>query len=180
MKNKHQIYLVSDSTGETLDRMFLAVKAQFENFIYETHNYSFTRTENQINKILDKAENIFRLMKFTVPYQVKVLYQILTKEERLKFIGIASLSIVSSLVAMLGIVSVVPFLAMATQPELVQSNFYFKMVYDYLNFTNTPTHLEEFSNVNTKYQNDTQVDAAIIAKVKKTYYAFISNNNKKT
>ena len=57
MKNKHQIYLVSDSTGETLDRMFLAVKAQFENFIYETHNYSFTRTENQINKILDKAEN---------------------------------------------------------------------------------------------------------------------------
>ena len=33
MKNKHQIYLVSDSTGETLDRMFLAVKAQFENFI---------------------------------------------------------------------------------------------------------------------------------------------------
>ena len=80
-------------------------------------------------------------MKFTVPYQVKVLYQILTKEERLKFIGIASLSIVSSLVAMLGIVSVVPFLAMATQPELVQSNFYFKMVYDYLNFTNIRSFL---------------------------------------
>ena len=44
MKNKHQIYLVSDSTGETLDRMFIAVKAQFENFTYEIHNFSFTRT----------------------------------------------------------------------------------------------------------------------------------------
>jgi len=40
---------------------------------------------------------------------------------------------------------------------------------NYLNFTNTPTHLEEFSNVNTKYQNDTQVDAAIIAKVDGTF-----------
>ena len=55
MKNKHQIYLVSDSTGETLDRMFIAVKAQFENFTYEIHNFSFTRTENQINKILENA-----------------------------------------------------------------------------------------------------------------------------
>jgi len=80
-------------------------------------------------------------MKFTAPYQVKVLYQVLTKEERLKFIGIASLSIASSLVAMLGIISVVPFLAMATQPELVQSNYYFKIVYDYLNFTNIRSFL---------------------------------------
>ncbi len=55
MKNKHQIYLVSDSTGETLDRIFIAIKAQFENFTYEIHNFSFTRTENQINKILENA-----------------------------------------------------------------------------------------------------------------------------
>jgi regulator of PEP synthase PpsR (kinase-PPPase family) len=53
MKNTYQIYLISDSTGETLDRIFLALKAQFKNFNYKIHQYSFTRTENQILKILD-------------------------------------------------------------------------------------------------------------------------------
>jgi len=53
MSNTYQIYLISDSTGETLDRIFLALKAQFKNFDYKTHQYSFTRTQNQIIKILD-------------------------------------------------------------------------------------------------------------------------------
>ena len=56
MKNAHQIYLISDSTGETLDRIFLAIKAQFKNIEYKVHTYSFTRTENQILKILSDAE----------------------------------------------------------------------------------------------------------------------------
>tara|TARA_B100000676_G_scaffold120178_1_gene119768 strand:- start:1003 stop:1821 length:819 start_codon:yes stop_codon:yes gene_type:complete len=56
MKNEHQIYLISDSTGETLDRIFLALKAQFTNFEYELNNFSFTRTENQIQQILEKAK----------------------------------------------------------------------------------------------------------------------------
>ena len=53
MKNTYQIYLISDSTGETLDRIFLALKAQFKNFDYKIHQYSFTRTENQIIQILN-------------------------------------------------------------------------------------------------------------------------------
>ena len=56
MRNEHQIYLISDSTGETLDRIFLALKAQFRNFEYELNNFSFTRTENQIQQILEKAK----------------------------------------------------------------------------------------------------------------------------
>ena len=56
MSNTYQIYLISDSTGETLDRIFLALKAQFLNIEYKVHSYSFTRTENQILKILDDAE----------------------------------------------------------------------------------------------------------------------------
>ena len=55
MSNKYQIYLISDSTGETLDRIFLALKAQFKNIEYKVNSYSFTRTENQILKILDDA-----------------------------------------------------------------------------------------------------------------------------
>ena len=56
MSNIYQIYLISDSTGETLDRIFLALKAQFKNIEYKVHSYSFTRTENQILKILEDAK----------------------------------------------------------------------------------------------------------------------------
>jgi len=57
MTNTYQIYLISDSTGETLERIFLALKAQFKNIEYKIHSYSFTRTENQILKILEEAQN---------------------------------------------------------------------------------------------------------------------------
>ena len=56
MNNTYQIYLISDSTGETLDRIFLALKAQFKNIEYKVHPYSFTRTENQILRILEDAK----------------------------------------------------------------------------------------------------------------------------
>tara|TARA_B100000900_G_scaffold413744_1_gene438460 strand:+ start:59 stop:883 length:825 start_codon:yes stop_codon:yes gene_type:complete len=56
MSNTYQIYLISDSTGETLDRIFTAIKAQFKNIEYKIHTCSFTRTENQILKILSDAE----------------------------------------------------------------------------------------------------------------------------
>ena len=56
MSNTYQIYLISDSTGEMLERIFIAIKAQFKNNNYKTHTYSFTRTENQIFKILSEAE----------------------------------------------------------------------------------------------------------------------------
>ena len=56
MDNTYQIYLISDSTGETLDRIFLALKAQFINIKYKVNSYSFTRTENQILRILEDAQ----------------------------------------------------------------------------------------------------------------------------
>ena len=36
MQNTYRIYLISDSTGETLNRIFLALKAQFKNFNYKS------------------------------------------------------------------------------------------------------------------------------------------------
>ena len=56
MRNLYQIYLISDSTGETLDRIFLALKAQFPNLDYETNHFSFTRTESQTLSILKQAK----------------------------------------------------------------------------------------------------------------------------
>ncbi len=56
MSNTYQIYLISDSTGETLDRVFLAIKAQFKNIEYNVKSYFFTRTENQVSKIMEEAK----------------------------------------------------------------------------------------------------------------------------
>ena len=64
MNKIYQVYQVSDSTGETLDRIFLAIKAQFSNFNCKTIHYSFTRTKNQIDNIISKSkteENIIIL-----------------------------------------------------------------------------------------------------------------------
>jgi len=56
MGHKYQINLISDSTGETLDRIFLALKSQFSNFDCEKKEYVFIRTEQQINKIIKECE----------------------------------------------------------------------------------------------------------------------------
>ena len=60
MNEKYNVYLVSDSTGETLDRIFLSLKSQFANFEYEKREFAFVRTELQIDKIINeciKSEN---------------------------------------------------------------------------------------------------------------------------
>ena len=56
MNKIYQVYQVSDSTGETLDRIFLALKAQFSNFECKTIHYSFTRTKNQIDNIISQSK----------------------------------------------------------------------------------------------------------------------------
>ena len=66
MSNTYQIYLISDSTGETLDRIFIAIKAQFKNIEYKIHTYSFTRTENQILKILSDAEKMNSIILYSI------------------------------------------------------------------------------------------------------------------
>jgi regulator of PEP synthase PpsR (kinase-PPPase family) len=48
---------VSDSTGETLDRIFLSLKSQFANFDYEKKEFAFIRTEQQIDKIIKECAN---------------------------------------------------------------------------------------------------------------------------
>ncbi len=57
MNQKYNVYLVSDSTGETLDRIFLSLKSQFANFEYYKKEFAFVRTEQQIDKILKECIN---------------------------------------------------------------------------------------------------------------------------
>tara|TARA_B110000967_G_scaffold29977_1_gene28196 strand:- start:3611 stop:4438 length:828 start_codon:yes stop_codon:yes gene_type:complete len=56
MGHKYQISLISDSTGETLDRIFLALKSQFSNFDYEKKEHVFVRTEKHIDKIISENQ----------------------------------------------------------------------------------------------------------------------------
>ncbi len=58
MNEKYNVYLVSDSTGETLDRIFLSLKSQFANFEYEKKQFAFVRTEQQIDKIIKECKKI--------------------------------------------------------------------------------------------------------------------------
>ena len=79
MRQKHQIYLISDSTGETLDRIFLTIQSQFSNFSYEKKEFVFIRTEQQINKIIEecrKEKNIIILYTIVEIKLAKYLSQI--------------------------------------------------------------------------------------------------------
>ena len=58
MNEKYNVYLVSDSTGETLDRIFLSLKSQFKNFEYEKKEFAFVRTEQQIDKIIKQCNQV--------------------------------------------------------------------------------------------------------------------------
>ena len=83
MSNTYQIYLISDSTGETLDRIFLALKAQFLNIEYKVHSYSFTRTENQILRILEDAKkNTNAIILYTIVDNNLAKYLANTSEEK--------------------------------------------------------------------------------------------------
>ena len=83
MNNTYQIYLISDSTGETLDRIFLALKAQFLNIEYKVHSYSFTRTENQILKILEDArKNKNSIILYTIVDNSLAKYLASTSEDK--------------------------------------------------------------------------------------------------
>ncbi len=90
MNNTFEVYLISDSTGETLDRIFLALKAQFKNIEYKIHQYSFTRTENQILKIIDickKKKNSIILYTIVDTKLAKFLGAV-TKKEKIPCFGV--------------------------------------------------------------------------------------------
>ena len=55
MNQKYNVYLISDSTGETLDRIFLSLKSQFTNFEYDKKEFVFIRTAQQIDKIISEC-----------------------------------------------------------------------------------------------------------------------------
>ena len=58
MNKLYNFFLVSDSTGETLDRIFLAIKAQFPKFNYKIHHFAFMRTSAQTGQLMEKCKEV--------------------------------------------------------------------------------------------------------------------------
>ena len=90
MSNTYEIYLISDSTGETLDRVFLALKAQFDKVEFKIHQYSFTRTENQILKIIDDCKNKKNsiILYTIVDTKIAKFLSIISKKEKIPCFGL--------------------------------------------------------------------------------------------
>ena len=84
MNEKYNVYLVSDSTGETLDRIFLSLKSQFANFEYEKKEFAFVRTEHQIDKIIDECNQIENSLILYTIVETKLAKYIASRSEKNK------------------------------------------------------------------------------------------------
>ena len=84
MNEKYNVYLISDSTGETLDRIFLSLKSQFANFQYEKKEFAFVRTEQQIDKILKECSKLENSIILYTIVEVKLAKYISVSSEKNK------------------------------------------------------------------------------------------------
>lgn len=81
MTEKYNVYLISDSTGETLDRIFLSLKSQFSNFEYDKKEYVFVRTEQQIDKIIKECNSLTNTIILYTIVETKLAKYIAQKSE---------------------------------------------------------------------------------------------------
>ena len=84
MNEKYNVYLVSDSTGETLDRIFLSLKSQFANFKYEKKEFAFVRSEQQIDKIIKECNEVENSLILYTIVETKLAKYITSKSEESK------------------------------------------------------------------------------------------------
>ena len=84
MTEKYTVFLVSDSTGETLDRIFLSLKSQFANFDYNKKEYAFIRTEQQIDKIIKECKELPNAMILYTIVETQLAKYISKKSEEIK------------------------------------------------------------------------------------------------
>ena len=81
MNEKYNVYLVSDSTGETLDRLFLSLKSQFAYFEYTKKEFAFVRTEQQIDKIIKECSQVENSLILYTIVETKLAKYISNKSE---------------------------------------------------------------------------------------------------
>ena len=72
---------------------------------------------------------------------MKILISILNRKEKKGMIIVFVLIIILSAIEMASVTSVMPFLAVAAKPDLIQSNEILKKIYDFLNFKRASSFL---------------------------------------
>ena len=82
MSNNYNVYLISDSTGETLDRIFLSLKSQFKNFDHKKKEFVFVRTEQQIDKIINECKSLENSIILYTIVETKLAKYITKKSEQ--------------------------------------------------------------------------------------------------
>ncbi len=82
MSNNYNVYLISDSTGETLDRIFLSLKSQFKNFDHKKKEFVFVRTEQQIDKIINECKALENSIILYTIVETKLAKYITKKSEQ--------------------------------------------------------------------------------------------------
>jgi len=72
---------------------------------------------------------------------IKTLFKILTKREKKGVLILFILILILSIIEMASVISVMPFLAVAARPDLIESNEILKTVYNFFNFTDKNSFL---------------------------------------
>lgn len=66
--NNYNVYIVSDSIGETAEQVIKAAISQFNNINYEIKRFSYISDEDQVDNIIDEAKDEKSIIVFTLVY----------------------------------------------------------------------------------------------------------------
>ena len=106
MKKIIHIYLVSDSTGETVSSVARSSLAHFENIIVEEHLWSLVRTKGQIDRLASSLQKNHGIVMFTVVNEELQQY-LLETCSKLQILAIPILSeVVATISSYLGVKSI--------------------------------------------------------------------------
>ena len=68
---------------------------------------------------------------------IKKIFSLLTTRERKRLYMLIGVMVISAIIQVAGIASIMPFLALITNPEIIQDNKYLNWAYTALNFEST-------------------------------------------
>ena len=75
---------------------------------------------------------------------IKKIKKLFSKNEMKKLLGITVISIIISLSEVVGLSTIVPFMAIVTNQSIISENKYFKLIYNFFNFENTKNFIFYF------------------------------------
>jgi ATP-binding cassette, subfamily B, bacterial PglK len=88
---------------------------------------------------------LYKSIRMKTPSFLYKLKTLLKKQDRKKLIVLLLMTILLSLIEVVGITAIIPFISTASNPDLIYSNNYYKYVYDILNLSSTKEFVVYFS-----------------------------------